>query len=155
MNMKYGELNVNMMALLDAQDEPVTTLANAAALIFNTLPDISWAGFYLYKNGMLHLGPFCGKPACTRIAPGKGVCGTAYESGETVVVKNVHDFPGHIACDAASNSEIVLPLHDDEGALIGVLDIDSASLGRFSNADAAGLAETERIIAACLRGFMA
>ena len=115
----------------------ITVLSNAAALIWDTLEDINWAGFYLMKDGRLLLGPFQGKPACTEIEVGRGVCGTAIAEDRTQLVKNVHEFPGHIACDSASNSEIVVPLHAG-GSSYGVLDIDSPLLGRFSEEDKEG-----------------
>ncbi len=123
-----------------AEDEPnfIPVLSNASALIYDNLQDLNWAGFYLMNNGSLLLGPFQGKVACIRIALGKGVCGTAAGNDETLVVPNVHEFPGHIACDGASNSEIVVPIHKD-GKVVGVLDIDSPSLNRFSEDDKAGL----------------
>ena len=116
----------------------ITVLSNAAALIWDSLEDINWAGFYLMKEGKLLLGPFQGKPACTVIEIGKGVCGTAAAEDKTQLVKNVHEFPGHIACDSASNSEIVVPLHSGD-SVCGVLDIDSPHLGRFSEEDREGL----------------
>ena len=116
----------------------VANLANAAALLYNTLPDLNWAGFYLMENGLLVLGPFQGKPACIEIQVGRGVCGTAAAEDRTQLVYDVHQFPGHIACDSASNSEIVVPIHGD-GRIVGVLDIDSPSIGRFTEADRAGL----------------
>ena len=116
----------------------MTVLSNAAALIWESLEDINWAGFYLMKDGRLMLGPFQGKPACTVIEIGKGVCGTAVAEDRTQLVKNVHEFPGHIACDSASNSEIVVPVHSG-GALYGVLDIDSPLIGRFTEEDKEGL----------------
>ena len=115
----------------------ITVLSNAAALIWDTLEDINWAGFYLMKDGRLLLGPFQGKPACTEIEVGRGVCGTAIAEDRTQLVKNVHEFPGHIACDSASNSEIVVPLHAG-GSPYGVLDIDSPLLGRFTEEDKEG-----------------
>ncbi|MBR5648499.1 GAF domain-containing protein [Pseudobutyrivibrio sp.] len=123
-----------------AEDEPkyIPVLSNASALINENLNDLNWAGFYLMDNGSLLLGPFQGKVACIRIALGKGVCGTAAQNDETLLVPNVHDFPGHIACDSASNSEIVIPIHKD-GKVVGVLDIDSPSLNRFSESDKEGL----------------
>ncbi len=125
-----------------AEDEPnyIPVLSNASALINENLDDLNWAGFYLMDNGSLLLGPFQGKVACIRIALGKGVCGTAAEKDETLVVPNVHEFPGHIACDCASNSEIVVPIHKDS-KVIGVLDIDSPSLNRFTEKDKEGLEE--------------
>lgn len=123
-----------------AEDEPyyLPVLSNASALIFESLEDLNWAGFYVMKGGSLMLGPFQGKIACIRIAVGRGVCGTAVAEDRTQLVKNVHEFPGHIACDSASNSEIVVPIHKD-GKVWGVLDIDSPSLERFSEEDKAGL----------------
>ena len=123
-----------------AEDEPhyVPVLANASALLYEELSDLNWAGFYLMNKGSLLLGPFQGKTACIRIALGKGVCGTAAQKDETQLVADVHKFPGHIACDGASNSEIVVPIHVD-GKVIGVLDIDSPKFGRFSEDDKAGL----------------
>ena len=121
-----------------AEDEPyfIPVLSNASALIYEELEDLNWAGFYLMNKGSLLLGPFQGKTACIRIALGKGVCGTAAQKDETVVVKDVHEFPGHIACDCASNSEIVVPIHDPDGKVIGVLDIDSPVKDRFTKEDA-------------------
>lgn len=117
---------------------PVSALANAAALLWDALDDINWAGFYLLKADTLHLGPFQGKTACTMIPVGRGVCGTAAAQREVQLVPDVHEFPGHIACDSASNSEIVLPLLTD-GCLLGVMDIDSPVFSRFDEQDAAGL----------------
>lgn len=116
----------------------VANLANASALLWQELKDINWAGFYLMENGILVLGPFQGKPACIEIPVGKGVCGTAVAEKKTQLVANVHEFPGHIACDGASNSEIVVPIFKD-GAIFGVLDIDSPLFSRFSEEDRAGL----------------
>ncbi|WP_044937593.1 GAF domain-containing protein [Pseudobutyrivibrio sp. LB2011] len=123
-----------------AEDEPnfIPVLSNASALIYDAMEDLNWAGFYLMNKGSLLLGPFQGKVACIRIALGKGVCGTAAGNDETLVVPNVHEFPGHIACDCASNSEIVVPIHKD-GKVVGVLDIDSPNLNRFSEDDKLGL----------------
>ena len=123
-----------------AEDEPnfIPVLSNASALVFENLEELNWAGFYLMNKGSLLLGPFQGKTACIRIPLGKGVCGTAAEKDETVVVKDVHEFPGHIACDSASNSEIVVPIHS-EGKVVGVLDLDSTKFDRFSDADKEGL----------------
>lgn len=117
---------------------PVSALANAAALLWDAMHDINWAGFYLLKEDMLHLGPFQGKTACTMISLGRGVCGTAASARTTQLVPDVHQFPGHIACDSASNSEVVIPLIKD-GTLLGVLDIDSPILARFDAEDAKGL----------------
>lgn len=123
-----------------AEDEPnyIPVLSNASAILYDAMDDLNWAGFYLMNKGSLLLGPFQGKVACIRIALGKGVCGTAAENDETLVVPNVHEFPGHIACDSASNSEIVVPIHKD-GEVVGVLDIDSPNLNRFSEEDKLGL----------------
>lgn len=123
-----------------AEDEPnfIPVLSNASAILYDAMPDLNWAGFYLMNKGSLLLGPFQGKVACIRIALGKGVCGTAAGNDETLVVPNVHEFPGHIACDSASNSEIVVPIHKD-GKVVGVLDIDSPNLNRFSEEDKLGL----------------
>src|SRR5215216_481664 len=136
----YAGLAEQLRALVEGEEDATANAANLASLVFHTLPDLNWAGFYLLKGGELVLGPFQGKPACVRIALGSGVCGTAAASRRTVVVENVHEFPGHIACDSASNSEVVVPLlRGDE--LLGVLDLDSPSLGRFDAEDAEGLGE--------------
>ncbi len=123
-----------------AEDEPnyIPVLSNASALLYENMEDLNWAGFYLMNKGSLMLGPFQGKVACIRIDVGKGVCGTAVEKDETQLVKDVHQFPGHIACDSASNSEIVVPIHRN-GEVIAVLDIDSPSLNRFDEQDKEGL----------------
>ena len=147
----YSLLNKQLLALTEGVEEPISNLANASALLYQTLADLNWAGFYLYKNGVLLLGPFQGKTACTKIPMGKGVCGTAAEKGETIVVPDVHAFPGHIACDGASNSEIVIPLYVG-GALFGVLDIDSPLLDRFSEADREGLELFARTLETVLNG---
>ncbi len=133
----YDALTEQLAALLEHERDFIANAANTASLIYHTLPDLNWAGFYLLKNGELVLGPFQGKPACVRIAIGKGVCGTAAEHRQTVVVPDVNQFPGHIACDTASRSEIVVPLIRD-GNLLGVLDIDSPVSGRFDEQDRAG-----------------
>jgi GAF domain-containing protein len=136
----YAALARSLRALLEGESDPVTNAANTAALIYWTLPDLNWAGFYLFDpaRGDLRLGPFQGKPACVRIPLGKGVCGTAAARRATVLVADVHAFEGHIACDSASNSEVVVPIVAD-GNLIGVLDLDSPSLARFDEQDARGL----------------
>ena len=141
----YKELNEQLRALIGGVPHPIANLANASALLFQTLDGLNWAGFYLMENGILVLGPFQGKTACIEIPVGKGVCGTAVAHGETVLVKNVHEFPGHIACDSASNSEIVVPVHKN-GEIVGVLDIDSPLIGRFTEEDQAGLEEFVRIL---------
>jgi GAF domain-containing protein len=140
----YRELEKQLCALLHGERDALANLANTAALLFHTLPDLNWAGFYRLTGCELVLGPFQGRPACVRIPLGKGVCGAAAARRATVVVSNVREFPGHIACDAASNSEIVVPLLKD-GVLLGVLDLDSPKLGRFGTADQTGL---ERLMAA-------
>ena len=141
----YKELNEQLRALIGGVPHPIANLANASALLFQTLDGLNWAGFYLMENGILVLGPFQGKTACIEIPVGKGVCGKAVARGETVLVKNVHEFPGHIACDSASNSEIVVPIHKN-GEIVGVLDIDSPLIGRFTEEDQAGLEEFVRIL---------
>ncbi len=139
------EMNEKLKALLEPSDGLLTTLSNAAALLNEELDRINWVGFYLLHDGVLRLGPFQGKSACVRIPMGRGVCGTAAQNDKTELVYNVHDFPGHIACDSASNSEIVIPLHF-EGRVVGVLDIDSPQVGRFSEKDREILEESAKII---------
>jgi len=141
----YKTVMDQLQSLIRAESDWIANLANAAALIFESLPDLNWAGFYLLKDGELVVGPFQGKVACVRIQIGKGVCGTAAETRKTVIVPDVHEFPGHIACDSASRSEIVVPL-TREGELIGVLDLDSPSLARFDDEDAAGLEELAKVL---------
>ena len=141
----YRSLATQVAALLQGERDFLANMANVAALLFEELPDVNWAGFYLLKGQDLVLGPFQGKPACTRIGPGKGVCGAAAEKRETVVVENVNEFPGHIACDARSKSEIVVPLIK-AGRLLGVLDVDSAMLSRFDDEDRAGLEDVARLL---------
>ena len=136
----YANLQSQLRALLEGETDFIANAANFSSLLYHSLPDVNWAGLYLLKDGELVLGPFQGKPACVRIAIGKGVCGTAAEQRQTILVDNVHEFPGHIACDSASNSEIVVPLVDRE-QLIGVLDLDSPLLARFDDEDARGLNE--------------
>ena len=147
----YSLMNKQLLSLTEGVEDGISNLANASALLFHTLEGLNWAGFYLYKEGALLLGPFQGKTACTKIPMGKGVCGTAAERGETIVVPDVHAFPGHIACDGASNSEIVIPLYV-EGRLFGVLDIDSPLLDRFSEADREGLELFARALETVLNG---
>lgn len=134
----YRELLLQAQGLFEGVRDPIANAANLSALIWQGLPDLNWAGFYFLKTDVLMLGPFQGKPACVRIALGKGVCGTAAASGQVLIVPNVHDFPGHIVCDGASNSEVVVPLLRD-GRVIGVLDLDSPLINRFDADDAAGL----------------
>ena len=137
-SVNYPLLRAQLAALVEGIPYETANLANAAALLWQELPDINWAGFYKMEDGALILGPFQGKPACVRIPVGKGVCGTAVATDETQLVHDVHQFPGHIACDCASNSEIVVPIHV-KGKIWGVLDIDSPYIGRFTEADQAGL----------------
>ena len=140
---RYSELLGEARALLAGERDRTANAANLASLIFHSLPELNWAGFYFMKAGELVLGPFQGKPACVRIAVGRGVCGTAARERRTIVVPDVHAFPGHIACDSASNSEIVVPLLDSRlrgnDGLLGVLDLDSPLKNRFDADDARGL----------------
>lgn len=133
----YALLEKQLISLVE-DCPPVSALSNAAALLWEALDDINWAGFYLLKEDALHLGPFQGKTACTYIPVGRGVCGTAAQTRQIQLVKDVHQFPGHIACDSASNSEIVLPLIKN-GNLLGVMDIDAPVFSRFDETDAEGL----------------
>ena len=141
----YKLLCKQLKSLTDGVPHRIANLANASALLWQTLPNINWAGFYLLEQGKLVLAPFQGKPACIEIPLGKGVCGTAAATGKTVVVANVHEFDGHIACDSASNSEIVVPLYVN-GKLYGVLDIDSPIFNRFSEQDKLGLEQFAEIL---------
>lgn len=141
----YSEINAMIASITEGVPYTMTNLANASALLNEKLDDINWAGFYTVKDGKLVLGPFQGKVACTIISIGKGVCGTAVAEDRTQLVPDVHKFPGHIACDSASNSEIVIPMHR-KGAVFGVLDIDSPLIGRFDENDKAGLEEFVRIL---------
>jgi L-methionine (R)-S-oxide reductase len=134
----YRRLAAELRALLAGESDTVANAANTAALLFDALPEVNWAGFYFVRDAELVVGPFQGKPACVRIALGRGVCGTAAAERRTLVVPDVEQFPGHIACDAASRSEIVIPLVT-QGRLLGVLDIDSPRPARFDQDDAAGL----------------
>ena len=142
---EYKPLCEQLRALAEVDTWFVPLLSNASALLYDALTNLNWAGFYLVREGQLVLGPFQGKLACIHIKPGKGVCGTAMRQDETQLVPNVHEFPGHIACDSASNSEIVVPIHKD-GRVVGVLDIDSPLLNRFNEADREGLEAFVRII---------
>ena len=141
----YILLNQQLAALIHGVPHKTANLANAAALLYHTLPDLNWAGFYLLEGDVLELGPFQGKPACIEIPVGRGVCGTAVAEERTQLVYDVHRFPGHIACDSASNSEIVVPIRAG-GRIVGVLDIDSPCVGRFTEADQAGLEDFVRIL---------
>jgi GAF domain-containing protein len=134
----YQTLCQALQGLIQDETDALANLANSAALLFQIMEEINWAGFYLFKENQLILGPFQGKPACVRIALGKGVCGTAAQNGESLVVQDVHQFPGHIACDEASASEIVIPILKDD-KLIGVLDVDSPVKARFDEMDRQGL----------------
>lgn len=140
----YSSLAEQLCHLLAGEQDFIANAANLSSLVYHSLDDVNWVGIYLYKDGELVLGPFQGMPACVRIALGSGVCGTAAKIQQTLIVPNVHEFPGHIACDTASNSEIVVPLVGD-GKLVGVFDLDSPSLNRFDDEDAQGLAELVRI----------
>ncbi len=145
----YRDLASALEALIAGEPDPIANMANAAALIFESLPDVNWAGFYRNVGGELVVGPFQGRPACIRIPFGTGVCGVAAETRQVQRVEDVNAFAGHIACDSASNSEIVLPLLRN-GELIGVLDIDSPSRGRFDAEDEAGLRPIAEILARVL-----
>lgn len=141
----YRLLKEQMDALTGTQSRPIPNLANASALLWQMLPDLNWVGFYLMEDGALYLGPFQGKTACIRISLGQGVCGTAAQKDQVLRVYDVHEFEGHIACDSASNSEIVLPIHDGND-VIAVLDIDSPLVGRFSEEDEEGLKEVVKVL---------
>ena len=141
----YSLMNKQLLSLTEGVEDGISNLANASALLFHTLAGLNWAGFYKMIGGKLVLGPFQGKTACIEIEIGRGVCGTAVAENKTQLVYNVHEFPGHIACDCASNSEIVLPIHVG-GEVWGVLDIDSPIIGRFSEDDKAGLEEFVNIL---------
>ena len=141
----YPLLVQQLHAITDNVPHKIANLANASALLWEALDDLNWVGFYLREGDTLILGPFQGKVACIEIPMGRGVCGTAAARGETVRVEDVHTFPGHIACDSASNSEIVIPLFRD-GAVVGVLDIDSPLLARFTADDQIGLEAVARVI---------
>ena len=141
----YKLLCAQLEALTEGVPHEVANLANASALIWQNLKDINWAGFYKMEKGILVLGPFQGKPACIEIAVGRGVCGTAVAEDRTQLVYDVHEFPGHIACDSASNSEIVVPIHVG-GEIWGVLDIDSPNVGRFTEADREGMEALVKVL---------
>jgi GAF domain-containing protein len=143
----FTELRQQLAGLLAGERDGLANCANMSALIYETLPALNWAGFYFARGEELVLGPFQGKVACVRIALGKGVCGTAAARRETLVVADVHEFPGHIACDAASRSEVVVPLLK-AGRVLGVLDLDSPEPGRFDGEDAEGLASLVEILLA-------
>ena len=146
---RYDLMISQIRALTDGIAHPIANLANTAALLWQGMPDINWCGFYLMDQGALMLGPFCGLPACIKIPLGRGVCGTAAKQDEIQRVYDVHEFPGHIACDSASNSEIVVPIHVN-GEIWGVLDIDSPFIGRFTEDDRIGLEKFVRVLEAML-----
>jgi L-methionine (R)-S-oxide reductase len=135
----YADLAEQARGMLAGESSLIANAANFSALVYHSLPDLNWAGFYLYDGNELVVGPFQGKPACIRIALGRGVCGTAAQTRQTQVVRDVHSFDGHIACDAASQSEIVVPLVKADGSLLGVWDVDSPSVARFDEEDRAGM----------------
>jgi GAF domain-containing protein len=147
----YAELAKSLGALLEGEPDTIACAANMSALLYWSLPDLNWCGFYLVepRSGDLVLGPFQGKPACVRIPIGRGVCGTAAARRETVLVTDVHEFPGHIACDTASNSEVVVPILDGD-RLIGVLDLDSPRHARFDESDARGLEALVKVFVAAI-----
>lgn len=145
----YRDLTAAAQGLVHGEPDPIANMANLAAVLWQFLPDLNWAGFYRVVEGELVLGPFVGKPACIRIPFGQGVCGTAAASGETQVVPDVHAFPGHIACDAASRSELVVPVLRD-GRVIAVIDLDSPTPGRFDADDAAGIERFAQLAAAAI-----
>lgn len=135
----YPTLDMMSIAFLDGETDAVCVTANLSALIYDLLPNLNWAGFYRVQGDHLILGPFQGKPACTKIAKGKGVCGTCWQADAPQLVYNVHEFPGHIACDSASNSELVIPVHNCNGEFCALLDMDSPLIGRFTQSDLDGL----------------
>jgi GAF domain-containing protein len=145
----YRDLAAALESLVSGEPDAIANMANAAALIFETLPDVNWVGFYRNVGGELIVGPFQGRPACIRIPFGSGVCGAAAATRQVQRIEDVHAFPGHIACDSASNSEIVVPLIRD-GELIGVLDIDSPNIGRFTEEDEAGVVKLAQILSGVL-----
>lgn len=151
----YRELAAQLEALLAGESDAVANAANTAALLYQMMPELNWAGFYLMREGELVLGPFQGKPACVRIPVGKGVCGTAVARRASVLVEDVHAFPGHIACDSASRSELVVPLIGRD-RVIGVIDLDSPVIARFDATDQAGIERIAAIyLAACGEGAAA
>ncbi len=135
----YEDLCAQARGLIEGEPDMIANAANFSALIYHSVPDLNWCGFYIYDGTELVVGPFQGKPACIRIALGRGVCGTAAQTRQTQVVRDVHEFDGHIACDAASQSEIVVPLVRADGSLFGVWDVDSPSVARFDDEDRAGM----------------
>lgn len=141
----YADLAEQARHLLDGESDRIANAANFSALLYHTLPEVNWVGFYFFDGTELVVGPFQGKPACVRIALGRGVCGAAAVTRTTQLVADVHAFPGHIACDAASRSEVVVPLITADGALLGVLDIDSPTAGRFDAIDQTGIENLAKI----------
>ncbi|MDM3871891.1 GAF domain-containing protein [Porticoccus sp. W117] len=146
MTVCYDTLKLQLQGLLEGESDWIANLANASALLWMSLPDINWVGFYLRRGDQLVLGPFQGKPACTRIAMGVGVCGTAATANQSQRVADVHQFDGHIACDTASNSELVVPIANND-QVVAVLDIDSPQFGRFSEADQQGMEQLAALLA--------
>lgn len=147
----YADLAIQLRSMLEGERNLIANAANFSALVYNALPDVIWTGFYFLHGDELILGPFQGIPACVRIPVGKGVCGLSAAQCDTIIVPNVHEFPGHIACDAASNSEIVVPVFDGQ-RLLGVLDLDSPTLERFDEQDAEGLNELVTIFVEACEG---
>jgi len=147
----YADLAEQARGLLHGEHDRIANAANFAALVYQVLPDLNWAGFYFFDGKELVVGPFQGRPACVRIALGRGVCGTAAQTRQTQVVRDVHAFPDHIACDAASRSEVVVPLYDGD-RLIGVWDVDSPKLARFDDEDRAGMERLAAVFMDSLRG---
>ncbi len=145
-NVDYNLLLQQLEALAESDGYFIPLMANASALLYENLPKLNWAGFYIVRDDRLVLGPFQGKVACIHIESGKGVCGTAFAENQTQLVANVHEFPGHIACDSASNSEIVVPIHGKDGSVVAVLDIDSPILNRFTEEDKEGLEDFVQVI---------
>jgi L-methionine (R)-S-oxide reductase len=145
----YAALANELHSLLADERDVIANAANATSLIYHALPDVNWCGVYFHKGGELVVGPFQGRPACVRIAVGKGVCGTAAAERKTIVVPDVHEFPGHIACDAASRSEIVIPLMVN-AQLLGVLDLDSPQVARFDDLDRRGLEDLATVFTASI-----
>ncbi len=146
----YAALARQLHALLEGEPDFIANAANMASLVYHSLPEVNWVGFYLWKDGQLVLGPFQGKPACRRIALGRGVCGAAAAARTTILVPDVHDFPGHIACDSASRSELVVPMVVGE-RLLGVFDLDSPTLGRFDPQDRGGIESLVQVLLAACR----
>ena len=143
----YASIEAQLSGLITGESDVIANLANAASLLIHSLPDLNWVGFYLLKDGELVLGPFQGRPACVRIPLGRGVCGTAAQKQTMLRVADVNEFPGHIACDSASRSELVAPIIDSTGALRGVLDLDSPRVDRFGPEDEAGVRRLAEILA--------